>query len=427
MVLMFSRAVVDSRIRRLFPYATLCMYRSVQKSGPGLRVLLVCPTRSVKGELTRLLSQKLPNGSVQDQLTYPSSNTLAEWLTAKPSVCFIDISADREKAMTLVADMTVMDPSLLIVAVLSSNDPDLILRCLRQGAAEFLTAPFTDEQFLHVLERIGRLQKSDAQSGPDSGRVFCVISAKGSCGASTIATSLAYQYKRSGSKRVLLADLDPLSGIVSFLLKTSSKYSFLDVLTRANSLDADIWKGIVSTWQGMDLLLSPENPIDAPSELHDGSPIVTFSRHLYDTVVVDTHGVYGEWNVSLAKASDELILVTTNELASLQAAQRVLAYLDKNLVDLSKIRLVINRFGAEGLRRSVVETALEMDVCQTIPDDPGAAHKAIVEGKPIAPGTSFGRSLKEMADNLSGRPEKKPAKKPSVRSGFFSMFSRSSS
>jgi len=62
--------------------------------------------------------------------------------------------------------------------------------------------------------------------------------AKGACGATTVATNLAFQWKRLGKKRVLLADLDPLGGTVfSFLLKVKCAYSFVDVLHRSSNLD----------------------------------------------------------------------------------------------------------------------------------------------------------------------------------------------
>ena len=119
------------------------MVKSLPKQGDSLHVLLVCPNRTIKGELTRLFSQKLPSATIQDQLAYPTRNTLAEWLSTKPNVCFMDVGSDPEKATSLIADLAAMEPGMLIVAVLGSNDPDLLLKCLRQGAAEFFTAPFT--------------------------------------------------------------------------------------------------------------------------------------------------------------------------------------------------------------------------------------------------------------------------------------------
>ncbi len=61
-----------------------------------------------------------------------------------------------------------------------------------------------------------------------------------------MACNLAFQWKRHGAKRILLADLDMLAGTMSFLLKIKSTYSFLDVSQRAHELDADLWNAMVT-------------------------------------------------------------------------------------------------------------------------------------------------------------------------------------
>ena len=43
-----------------------------------------------------------------------------------------------------------------VLALLSGNDPDLILRCLRAGAIDFLIQPFTAEQFEAALAKVAR-------------------------------------------------------------------------------------------------------------------------------------------------------------------------------------------------------------------------------------------------------------------------------
>ena len=92
---------------------------------------------------------------------------------------------------------------------------------------------------------------------------------KGACGASTIAANLAHKRKTFGVDRLLLADLDPLTGTVSFLLKLKSNYSFLDAMNLASSLDGDLWKGVVSSMDGIDVVLAPENPMDVLNQPHD--------------------------------------------------------------------------------------------------------------------------------------------------------------
>ena len=58
-------------------------------------------------------------------------------------------------------------------------------------------------------------------------------------GATTIAVNLAYQWKRHGHKKILLADPDLLTGTTSFLLKIKSVYALLDALHHVYELDAD--------------------------------------------------------------------------------------------------------------------------------------------------------------------------------------------
>jgi len=391
--------------------------------------LLVCPDPAKMGELGPLLGQMLPLTAMLPVQAYPSAAGLSELVAAHgPGLCFVDVETDREAALRLISQLAEVDRNIQIVVLLSGNDPDLILRCLRQGATEFLLQPFTVEDLRPVLDRLASMSRH--QAGPGKGaKVFCVSPVKGACGASTIASNLAYQWKRLGSKKILLADLDPMTGVISFLLKLKSNYSFLDAVTRSGTLDEDLWRGIVTPCQGVDVLLAPENPTDGLHEMHDPSSILEFARQLYETVIVDTGGAYGSWDLALAKACDELLLVTTNELPALQAAQRVLGYLDRNRVDRSKIRLVVNRYSREvGLSQDAIGTALHTDVFQIIASDYEAVQRALMEGKPIPASSSFGRNLTTLADRLAGRETEVAVKKSTSLAGVFaSLFSRAPS
>src|SRR5262249_3964890 len=278
----------------------------------------------------------------------------------------------------LIAELLSVQPSLKIIVLLSSKNPDVILRAMRQGAAEFAVRPFDPEQLESAIERIASIQMSVGEAAP-RGPVLCVMPAKGACGATTLAANLAQHLKRSGFKKILVADLDPLTGTLSFLLKLRSNYSFLDVLTRSASMDADVWKGIVTSQGPLDILLAPEQVQEGLHELREGAMIVDFARSLYEVVVIDTGTVYGEWNVNLARASDDVVLVTTNELPALQAAQRAITYLEANRVPRAKIRLVVNRYNKEqGLGREVIETALHCDVYHLVPSDYESVQRALI-------------------------------------------------
>jgi len=377
-------------------------------------------------ELDPLVQSHVKAVSFSRLKSYPTPHDLPGAIGGgAPHLVFLDVFSDRDQAVVLVQEMVKLGPQVQVIALLGENDPDLVLRCLRAGAVDFLIQPFSGEQIEGALSKLARLQTSSDNTGKEPSKIFVVMPAKGACGATTVACNLAFQYKRLGFKRVLLADLDPLTGNISFLLKIKSIYSFLDAIQRAHELDMDLWNAMVTEVNGIDVLVAPELLLEGAQDLRDTSPILEYARHIYDVIVIDTNGVYGEWNLTAARMASELLLVTTNELPALQAAQRALSYLDTNRIGRWKIRLVVNRYLRDvGLNREVIGTALHIDVFETVPSDYDAVQKALLDGRPIPSNTSFGKSIIQVADRLSGRAEK--TNKSSPLGGLLGLFSRTS-
>jgi len=386
------------------------------------RVLAISPSSRIIADLAPLFSQNLPSTKIVEEYGFPDRRHLADILGAgQIDLCFLDVHSDVERAMQVISDLIGMAPSIQIVVLLATNDPDQILKCLRQGAADFLIHPSSTEEFVACLDRIERLSPNYAGGG-SRGKIYCVMPAKGACGSSTIACNLAHQARRLSAGKVLLADLDPLAGTISFLLKVKSTFSFLDAVAHSSTLDSDLWKGLITTSQGIDVLLPPESPMAAAQEVNDASPIIDFARRAYDHVILDTSGGYGAWSLSIAQKADEILLVTTNELPSLQAAQRVLAYLDNNQIQRTKVKLVVNRFNRDvGLSQDMIEMALRTEVFQIIPSDYESLQRSLLDGKPVQSATTFGKSLIALAEKLIGK--EVPAKKKASGSGFSSLFS----
>jgi pilus assembly protein CpaE len=160
------------------------------------------------------------------------------------------------------------------------------------------------------------------------------------------------------------------------------------------------------------------------SELTDASSIIEYARATYDLVVLDTGGVYGQWNLSQAQLADEIFLVTTNELTALQSVQRSLSYLDSNSIGRFKVRLIVNRYDRHvGLSKDVIGTALHTDVFHLLPADYEAIQRSLMDGKPLPATTNFGKGILGLVDRLAGNSE--PHKKNSSLSGLLSLFSRS--
>lgn len=366
------------------------------------RAIVISPDHRLVGELEPVLVQKLTGFSLSHLPAYPGLKDAGRQLgPAASQLLFLDVLSGPEQALGLLPELTSI-PGTQVLVLLADGDPTTILKCLRAGAVDFLLQPFTADQLDASLAKLARLAPAaEALEPQETCKVISVMPAKGACGATTLACNLAFQFHRMGVPRVLLIDLDPMAGTLSFLLKLKSSFSFLDVLQRGHELDEDLWKATVTNTGGIDVLLAPEMAATALPEDLEATPILEYARAAYDVVVADTGSVYGEWNLSQARAATDLLLVTTNELPALQAAQRALTYLEANRISKAKTRLVVNRYQRDvGLSREVIGTALHTDVFETVPSDYDAVQRALMEGKAVPSASSFGKGVAQLAERI---------------------------
>lgn len=394
------------------------------------RTVVISPNRALAAE-TEELTRACPHLITIETLRgYPDPEALPGFFELHGiTLCLLDVASDRESAFQLLSGLQAKGATVAVVALVPPADADLVLRCLRQGAAGFLMPPLTPDQLSEVLNRLPASIVGAESSGA---RVVCVMPAKGACGATTVASNLACQFRKLGAdKRVLLADLDPITGTIAFLWKLKSGYSFVDLLSHGSALDDDVWKGVVVPSHGIDVLLAPEAPVHGIDQGPGPEEIVHFARQTYDYLVLDTAGVYGDWALRLARLSDDILLVTSNEIHSVYGVRRSLTYLDQNRIPRSKVRVVVNRYRADvGLNRDAIQEMLGSEVCHILPADYDAIQRALVEGKAVN-GCAFSKQLVTLAEKLgvavAAAPEntsKPPAPKPSGLSGLFSLFGR---
>lgn len=107
--------------------------------------------------------------------------------------------------------------------------PELILEALRAGANEYLYPPLADT----LRDALHRLSATRSRGGSNTsnalGRIFGFLSARGGCGATTIAVHVATGVARqtgAGPMKptTLLADFDYDAGLLRFLMKSKTAY-----------------------------------------------------------------------------------------------------------------------------------------------------------------------------------------------------------
>jgi len=367
--------------------------------------LVVCPQADFQKRLLAAMAEiRVEQPTMLAE--YPSSGSAgALLLRSGCNICFLDVATDAEPAQQLIPEFAAAVP---VVALHPRNDADLILRCLRRGASEFVADP-TVEVVQGVLERLGR-GRADASHRP-AGEIYCVVPGKPGCGASTVAAHLAIQFQRSGSGPVLLVDGDPLTASIAFILKLKPEFHLEDVVRDWSRMDDDLWSRLTVTAFGVDVLAAPEDPTTRTEvNRRFAEELCGFWRERYETVVLDLPDMRAAVDCGFAALADLILLVTTNELAALQATNRGLRYLAAGCDQRAKLRLILNRYTTvSGLKREDVKTALSLEPFASLCNEYDVIQTALLDGKPVPSGSRFGASVQALCGQL--RQMKAPQKK----------------
>src|SRR5882672_12150888 len=110
------------------------------------RTVVISPNSPMVNELEPLLLPHLRGAELNRLQAYPSPRDLPSMVGGGiPNLVLLDAISDRDQALHLLDELSRM-PHVHVFALLGSNDPDFILRCLRAGASDFLIQPFTADQ-----------------------------------------------------------------------------------------------------------------------------------------------------------------------------------------------------------------------------------------------------------------------------------------
>ena len=383
------------------------------QSGPlRWKPLIVSP----HAVLARAIRAALSGLAIEEQQVlaeYPRAGSVAGLVAQHgANICFLDVATNQDEALPLISEAV---PVVPVVAMNPVNDADLILRCLRRGACEFVSEA-TAEQVSGVLARLARLRSPAEPVKPAT--VYGVLPGKAGCGASTLAAHLALEMKHAGVGPVLLVDVDNVTGSIAFLLKLKSSFHLGDAVRDCMRLDADLWSRLVAPCHGIDVLTAPDNPaaavgLDRPAAME----LICYWREHYERIVLDLPPV-GSAGSDLIPLCDELLLVTTNELAALHATRRAVDWLEQNGVGAARIKLLVTRYTpATGLKREDVERALKLAPYALLTNDYAAVQHGVLEGKPVPPGSHYGRSVHEVGARLLGLDRARKKR------GFFGLLS----
>ncbi|MBN9121138.1 MAG: hypothetical protein J0I06_18635 [Planctomycetes bacterium] len=297
-----------------------------------------------------------------------------------------------------------------VVAVGPMDDPKLILRALRVGAAEYVTEDELGTEFGAVLARLR------GPGGAPGTKVYAVLGASGGSGASTVAVNVAAVLARDHGGCTLI-DLKLETGDLAALLDVQPQHTIADLSGGYGGPDRAMFEqALTAHGSGVRLLASPRRQASAirsrsalaRSEVTAGTvrELLDLARAAGPHTVAEVSPTFREEQAEALRVADAVLLVIRLDYTSLRNARRALEHLDAVGVGRDRLRLVGNRHGQpHGLPPAYAEEGLGLKLFHLIPDDPGAMNAATNVGEPVVvglPKAPAARGLRQLAAALCG-------------------------
>jgi pilus assembly protein CpaE len=346
----------------------------------------------------------------------------------KPDVLFVEFSLTSRPAAEWIADVRGSEETPLVVAVHPTAEPLAMISALRAGASEFLSLPVRPAIY-EAMERIGALLEARRNSSKERGKIAGVLSAKGGCGATSVAcylsaalhlviNQLVKNQSSAARARVLVADLDYQSPSTRGVFRVNPRAHAGEAFDAVRRLSSSAWREFVTpVATGVDLLASPA---DTSSNIAAGPPepwrvesLFRFVGRQYDWVLVDLGRHLNPANWALLQNIEELFIVTAPDVLALYQTRSVLQTLSSRGFDKGRIRIVLNKnlSSPQDFWVESIEQMFEMSVFAIIPNDDGTFEKLPRDRFEFPSETPFGRALTKMAGRLAGPNGPGPSRK----------------
>jgi pilus assembly protein CpaE len=305
----------------------------------------------------------------------------------------------------------------LVIAVNRTPDPPVMIEAMRAGANEFLSLPARPTIF-EALDRLLALMESRKAAAQVRGKMAGILSAKGGCGATTVACHLgAALAARKGAGKVLVADLDPQSSYAHQLLKVAPQRRVGDAFDNVRRMNAASWTEFTTqAGENLDLLAGWESSGTAEPPLSEPWRIESMFRFLsrnYGWVLADLGRNLNPASWAFIQNLDDLYIVTAPDVLALFQTRSILQTLTGRGFDKTRLHLILNRNqkGPQDFWIESIQNMFEMSVIAVLPDDRPTMERPQRDRFEFPAGSPFGRSVMKFADVLVKSAEKDSGKK----------------
>lgn len=311
-------------------------------------------------------------------------------IAASPAILMVDLSESGDPLSDINALAEVCEPGTVVIAVGQVNDVRLYRDLLASGIQDYLLKPLTPGQVRDALVQAQAIFTSPKSADGSTAKRHvstAVVGTRGGCGASTIATSLAWLFSSDNHLPTALLDLDVHFGTGALTLDLEPGRGLTDAIDNPSRIDGLFIERAMIRANDNLAILSAEAPISSPL-MTDGSAFVQLEeefRHAFEMTMIDLpRNMLINFPHLLADVN-VVVVVTELTLAGARDAIRLLSWLKSNAKHAETI-VVANKVhsGVGEISRSDFEASIERKINYIVPYDVKAAANSAKLGQTFA-------------------------------------------
>ena len=350
---------------------------------------------------------------VREYSAYPPSlDDVPRLVEQRNDVILIELDSNPEYALELVESLCA-NGSATVMVYSSRPDPDLLVRCMRAGAREFLAPPFVHSTMAEALVRATARRSVTRLPRKTGGRLLVFLGAKGGAGVTTLACNFAVSLAQESGQSTLLIDLDLPLGDAALNLGIVTEYSTVNALQDVDRLDgAFLNKLLTKHSSGVSVLAAPGKFPQFHASNEAIGKLIAVARQEFDNVVVDVGARLDLTDSALFNDAFTIYLVTQAGIPELRNSNRLISQFFTT--GGPKLEIVINRYEprALGVSDETITKALTRAPNWKIPNDYAAVRQMQNTATPLALGDSpVARLIRQMATSICGQRATQPKKK----------------
>jgi pilus assembly protein CpaE len=358
---------------------------------------------------------------VQEFSSYPvDPDEMSKTLEEHHDVVIVDLDGNPKLALNIV-ERICDDGSRTVMVFSEQLDREIVVRCMRAGAREFLASPLTVADMADALARVSVRLPGARPARKKAGSLIVFLGTKGGCGVTTLASNFAILLAQESGEKTLLIDLGLPLGDVAINLGIVARFSTDNAFQDPSRLDASFLTSLLSRHtSGLFVLAAPGELQRTEVTVNAVDKLLAVARQNFDFVVVDAGSRLDLKGSALFDLSATIYLVTQVGVSELRNTNRLVTQLFANRG--RKLQIVLNRYTPRSLLfdEEHITKALTRAAQWRIPDDYANARRTRNNSIPLAlENSAISVVIRQMARAACGASET-----PEKKKGF-TLFGRS--